>query len=85
MIRLLSDLLGLVLVGLGILTLPTPIPIGLVLIALGALILAANEEVVRKEIRTARATHKPFDTAMRTLGKTLPGIFKEIVKKTDPS
>lgn len=84
MLRLLFDLLGLLFIGVGIILFPTPLPLGMILISIGVLLLAANEEIVQKEIRKQRRTHPRFDSLLRKLSKHSPRFLGEIVKKTDP-
>lgn len=84
MLRLFFDFLGLLFIGVGIILFPMPIPLGMVSIGIGVLLLAANEEIVQKEIRKKRQAHSQFDSLMRKLSKQFPRFLGDIVKKTDP-
>lgn len=82
--RFLQDVLGLLLIGIGFIVLPTPLPFGIILIGLGAILLAASEEGVRNLIRERRKDWKKFDEALGVLERNLPEPLAKVVKSTKP-
>ncbi len=82
--RFFLDLAGLLLIGAGLILLPTPIPFGAILIALGVLLLAIAEESVRSLIRSLREKHPRFDAALRKAKTLLPSTLVETLSKTEP-
>lgn len=78
------DVFGLALVAIGLLLFPLPVPVGLLLIALGALVLAMSEPWMQRFIKAQRAAHPGFDSTMRALRKRLPKSLKHVIEVTDP-
>lgn len=62
----------------------TPIPLGIVLIALGAVVILANSEAARAWVREQRATHARFNAFLDRAEGVLPGSLARILAATRP-
>ncbi|XKT74340.1 MAG: PGPGW domain-containing protein [Patescibacteria group bacterium UBA2163] len=78
------DVFGLTLVAIGLLLFPLPVPVGLLLIALGALVLAISEPWMQRLIKTQRLARPGFESTIRALYKRLPKSLQHIIEVTDP-
>lgn len=80
----LYDLVGIICVALGFITLPLPLPFGLILIALGALILSVENRSIRKALQSLRVRAPKLDQALKQVQKKSPSFIQEIIKHTEP-
>lgn len=76
-------LLGWVLVISGILITPLPVPIGLVLLALGLVLLIQRSLFVRRQLRALRTRYPKLSSRLRHAEPRL-GRLGSVLRKTDP-
>jgi cell division protein FtsW (lipid II flippase) len=62
----------------------TPIPLGIVLIALGAVVILANSEAARAWVREQRAVHARFNAFLDRAEGVLPASLARILAETRP-
>jgi len=75
---------GLVLLVVGLITWPMPIPVGLLLIALGLVLLAQDSHVARSAIRWTRTRLPALDRAMHRAAARVPGSVRAVIHLTTP-
>lgn len=76
--------LGWVLVAAGLVIMPTPVPIGLVLFVAGLTLLARESETARKGIRWVRRRLPVLSNAMNKAAPRLPSGLRTFIETTDP-
>lgn len=77
------QILGILLILIGVPLFWTPIPIGLVLVAVGGALLIANSDRARDWVRDRRTRHPGFDAWMLKAEQIVPHPFDRILKRTD--
>ncbi len=75
---------AIILIGLGLIVLPLPIPFGAIMIVLGTAILISNSETAAKWVRLRRSRNAWLNQTMSTVGDRLPGRFGSIIRRTAP-
>ncbi len=80
---LLYQLLGWILVLIGLPLTLSPLPFGIVLTAIGLALIMANSRSARKHLQHQRARHKALDDWMRKADSVVPGPFDWILRETD--
>lgn len=75
---------GWVLLVVGLITAPTPLPIGLPLIALALGLLARDSERVRRAVRWVRGRVGALDRGLRRIEPKLPRPVVWVLHATDP-
>lgn len=75
---------GLVLLVVGLITWPMPIPVGLILIAFGLVLLAQESQVARTAIRWTRTRLPALDRAMHRAAPRLPSPLRAVIHLTTP-
>lgn len=76
---------GWMLVLLGAVIAPTPVPVGLALMAVGFYLLARDSETVRRAIRAVRRRLPPLSRALNRIKHRLPGGVRSVIEVTDPA
>lgn len=76
--------LGWVLVAAGLVIMPTPVPIGLVLFVAGLTVLARESATARQAIRWVRRRLPVLSNAMTKAAPRLPAGLRTFVETTDP-
>lgn len=61
----------------------TPIPVGLIMIAVGLSLIIANSNTARGVVRRERQKHRGFDAWLLKAEKVIPHPFDRILKQTD--
>ncbi|PIR85387.1 hypothetical protein COU15_00990 [Candidatus Kaiserbacteria bacterium CG10_big_fil_rev_8_21_14_0_10_45_20] len=82
--RVLSDIIGVLCIGVGLLLFPLPIPLGAIFIAFGCAVLIFTEKQVRDVVRELREKSKKVDKVTHWAQKHLPKEFSEKLKETEP-
>jgi hypothetical protein len=82
--RIVTSLVGTVLVAYGVVAAVSPLPAGVPLIVLGGLMIAAANPAARPIIRRFRIKWHWFDVVVSTIGRRDPIHFKEVVDATEP-
>lgn len=83
-IKLLLDILGALLVAVGLVLFWTPIPVGAIMVPAGLALLIANSSRVRRWIARRRADHPRFDSWIRRTERISPRAARKILERTDP-
>ena len=76
-------LIGIVLILGGIPLFWTPIPVGLIMIAVGLSLIIANSDTARGIVRREREKHDGFNRWLIKAEKVVPHPFDRILKQTD--
>ena len=83
-LRLVSIAVGVVLVIVGLITWPMPIPVGFILTTLGLFLLARDSEMARNAIRRARERWPALDRAICRVAARLPHSAQKVIRSTAP-
>lgn len=83
MARLAVQLIGYVLLALGIVGMLTPIPLGLVFFVLALLLLIPTSPRVTRAVQRLRTRSARLDRALSTLIRKLPSPYRRILRRTD--
>lgn len=75
---------GGVLLVVGIAMVPTPIPVGLVLFAMGLYFLARGSKVARRSIKHFRRRSPRFSRGLNSLKHRLPTHLRAFIERSDP-
>ncbi len=75
---------GWVLVGVGLLLMPTPLPLGLLLFLAGLAVLARESAAARQAIRWTRRRLPVLSEALNRAKPRLPAGLRTLIESTDP-
>lgn len=70
---------------IGAITFPLPIPLGLVLMAIGIAMLIGTSKLARVMMKILRRRHVKFDLIMRKAQTLAPGFISKLLQRTDPN
>lgn len=84
LLALLHKITGSVLVLLGAVLLPMPIPLGLIFLVFGLALLAPYFVPVQKFIRHMRRKYPAFDEKMLSIKSRCPKVIQTAIEKTSP-
>ncbi len=84
MLRHVLAAFGVLLILIGIPLFPTPIPLGLVLILVGATLLAGESIFLQGWIRRWRRGNARIDQRLRNVHGRVPGFIARVIELTDP-
>ena len=76
---------GWFLVVTGAIIAPTPVPIGLIMVAVGLAILATESRFIRNALRQARRRFPAFCAKLREVKHRVPGFARRVIDETDPT
>ncbi|WP_160166763.1 PGPGW domain-containing protein [Caenispirillum salinarum] len=76
--------LGWILVVVGAVTAPTPVPVGLPMVAVGLYLLARESKTVRRVIRERRRALPGFSRRLNGLKHRMPRGVRRMIEATDP-
>ncbi len=76
---------GWFLVVTGAIIAPTPVPIGLIMMAVGLGILATESRFVRNGLRQMRRRFPAFCAKLRGVRHRVPGFARRVIDDTDPT
>ncbi len=82
--RILFTSLAILLILVGLVVLPMPIPLGAIMIACGLILLISVSATAVWYVRKYRQHHPKADRLVRAAEERLPETWKKILKKTDP-
>lgn len=82
--RLAASLAGAVLVLYGAVAAVSPLPVGLPLLVLGLIIIAAANPAARPLVRNLRRRWRWFDSLVAAIGKGAPQRVKSVIEETAP-
>ena len=81
--RFVYQTFGFLLIALGVPLFWTPLPFGLVLIAMGMALILANYDTDRQWVRGKRQEHPKFNDLMCKAEQVTPHPFDRILQRTD--
>lgn len=84
MAALLHQALGSILVVVGIILTPTPVPFGLILLTLGLTMLAPYMPPIQALIRSIRRKWPKVDASLRRHRDRMPDVVQKTIDKTHP-
>ena len=84
MFRPLLAILAIVLILLGLVVLPLPIPFGAIMIVTGLVVLVSVSATAAWAVRSFRQKHRDADAVIRSVEERLPDKLKRVFKRTDP-
>lgn len=82
--RLVLRIVGFVLIGVGMVVFALPLPFGLLMIAIGTVLVVANSAWAAGHVRQARIRSPRFHRSLRRAGRRMPRRFYRILAATDP-
>lgn len=82
--RLMALIIGWLMVFAGLIILPLPIPLGLIMIVVGLALLAPHAPPVRRGIRALRRKFPGVNQKLNALKPRLPRFARLMVELTDP-
>lgn len=82
--RFVTSVLGAVFVIYGVIAAISPLPLGVPLVILGLMMIAAANPAARPLIRRMRKRWRWFDVLVRKVAKSSPERFKKTFDETDP-
>lgn len=75
---------GMLLVPAGLISMPTPVPIGLVLFATGLYFLATGSRRARRVIRGVRRAVPPLSRWLNRIEPRMPRPLRLVIRRSDP-
>ncbi len=69
---------------LGILTVPTPVPIGFVFFAIGLYLVARGSKRARRSVKHLRRHVPPFSRGLNNIKHRLPPRLRLFIERSDP-
>lgn len=84
MYRLAVQLVALVLIVVGLILFPLPIPFGLALIVIGLAMLVSSSPATARWLKGIRRRNRGTDRAIRTIETGLPEVLAGPLRTTDP-
>ncbi|MEA4839102.1 MAG: PGPGW domain-containing protein [Rhodospirillaceae bacterium] len=82
--RLVMICCGCILMALGIVLVPSPLPVGFVLFAVGLFLTARASRWVRRLVRQGRRMLPAFSRGLNRLKHRLPGPMRAFIEQSDP-
>jgi len=75
---------GVLMMVLGILTVPTPVPIGFVFFAVGLYLVASGSKRARRSVTYLRRHVPPFSRGLNRIKHRLPPRLQAFIERSDP-
>lgn len=85
MILVLRLIMGWALIGAGAVILPTPVPIGLIMLIVGLALVAPESKWLQAWLRRRRAAYPDFSDRLVAWRPRLPRIARRVIDLTDPA
>ena len=76
--------LAVILLLVGMVTFPLPIPVGLPMIVMGLALLISSSHAIASLVRQFRRRNPRLDAWLRAAEPRIPGLFRAPLRKTDP-
>ncbi len=83
--RLITQIAALLVIVVGAILFPMPVPIGIFFLAIGFAMLIASSTMVRKAIRKCRGRHEGLNRFLNKAEQFAPKFVGSILRKTNPS
>lgn len=80
---LLYQLLGWTLIVIGLPLTLSPVPLGLIIVAIGLAFIMSNSQSARDRLTRQRARHESLDKWMRKAERFVPHPFDRVLRETD--
>jgi len=84
MLRLMLVSIAILIIVVGAVVLPMPIPFGAIMMVTGLTILISQSPFVARQVRAFRHRNASFDQVIRRAVTHLPARVRDIVRQTDP-
>lgn len=84
MILMLRLTLGWALIGVGAVILPTPVPVGLIMLIVGLALVAPESKRLQGWLRRRRAANPDLSARLAALAPRLPRLARRVIDLTDP-
>ena len=84
MTRLILVMVALVLIVVGLIVLPMPIPFGAIMILTGLTVLIAQSPFVARQVQAFRRQNLSIDQVIRRIEVHLPEKIRDILRRTEP-
>ena len=84
MMKMISAAGATVLILVGLIVLPMPIPLGAIMIVIGLIWLISASSTVARCVQSYRRKHPKTDKFIRVVEPKLPASLQAILKRTDP-
>jgi len=75
---------GWLLIGVGTVILPTPVPVGLVMVIVGLALVAPRSRTLQDWLRRRRAAYPAFSRRLAAMAPRLPRAARRVLEITDP-
>ena len=85
MLPIFHQVIGSILVVVGMIVLPLPLPFGLIMLTIGFALLAPYIPVVQRLIKTMRTKWPDLDQNLRRHRHRFPPVIKRTIDKTHPA
>lgn len=82
--RIVTTFIAIVLIIYGVIAAISPLPLGVPLVILGLVMIAAANPAARPVIRRMRKKWKWFDKIVRSVGSQSPETLKDVLQETAP-
>jgi len=76
--------IGMILVIIGLLTFPLPIPVGAIFLIVGLVVLVSSSYTAVLIVRRFRGDHRKMDAWLRQWEKKSPKFVQKMLRRTDP-
>jgi hypothetical protein len=84
MIKLFSVVIGVILVLVGFVVFPMPIPLGAIMIVVGLLLLVSASDTVARWVRMFRQHNPGANNVIQAVEDRLPESWKKALRRSDP-
>ena len=84
MLKALGAMVAVLLIVVGLIVLPMPLPFGAIMIASGIVLLVSVSAAAALRMKTFRRNHRGFDGFVRKAERYLPESWRKALKRTDP-
>ena len=85
MLPILHQVIGVVLVVVGLIVLPLPLPFGLIMLTVGFALLAPYIPLVQRIIKTMRTKWPDLNRTLLRYREKFPPVIKKTIDKTHPA
>ena len=85
MLPILHQVIGVVLVVVGLIVLPLPLPFGLIILTVGFALLAPYIPLVQRIIKTMRTKWPDLNRTLLRYREKFPPVIKKTIDKTHPA
>ena len=84
MVKLASIITGTILVLVGLVVFPMPIPLGAIMIVTGLVLLVSSSAIIARALRSFRQHHHGANRVIQAVEDRLPERWKKALRRSDP-